>query len=274
MWWAESPQRRYGLDEVETLALRFQAGDEDAGMELLTAFRPYMYKYFTILRNGSMNIDDRDTRKFIRIFIADDDTRYKLRFSWHPKWARKTAYSLAHYVSKLYEYISDDDIWQELGEIMLKLAKRYKRLGDRPMFAGYVANSYRYEVARRVQNNVKDPTIFRWASNLVYQDTPAEDVKQLEFSKLVKVCEDQNESEPLFQIDLMDLSASWIQGITSDYPFDTLLPSERLILKLYILDNQTFRQIGVTLGMHVNTVRRRYHVTLEKVKTRATESRD
>jgi hypothetical protein len=60
-------------DNIEALVLKFQSGDEAAGVELLNKFTNYFNKFSNIIKNTNVNLSDRESRFFISLFLQKDD---------------------------------------------------------------------------------------------------------------------------------------------------------------------------------------------------------
>lgn len=235
---------------IENLVEQFQNGDKDAARELLTAFDPYFKKYIKLIKEGFVNLSDKDTRKFIRLFTSDQEARVKLLKAKHSSRTRNKAFSAGNIVSNLCRDIPLDDIRQELNAILLTLAKRYKKKGTKTNFCGYLYNVFRYELFRRINEITSDPLVYNSSSNLSYSDESYQnDIEYIENEPEIYT------NHLVMQID-DQLGNSWVRGLTCSEPFDLLTHFQRIIVKLSYGDGYSDTYISKRLGLHRNTVRK------------------
>lgn len=235
-------------EAIEELVKSFQAGNEEAGLELIEVFKPYFTKYARLLQNGLLDLNDIDSRKFISLFISDAEVRRGLVRSYQTTYVRNEAYKAASLLVKLCDPIPEQDLSQEFILSLLILAKRYQKKGKKKNFCGYVYNSYRYELHRRLGQLTKDPLIFRADTNISYHDesnlTDENDniLDNIDLSNtLKKVLEDE-------------LDNSWVRGLTCSEIFLGLTQLQRLIIKLYYYEELSDYKIADKLGLHRNTI--------------------
>lgn len=246
---------------IDSLIFRFQGGEKDVGVELIEIFGAYLGKYLRLIKSAILDLDDRDSRRFISLYISDPETRKALRL--HKQYAeiQAEAYKAARRLKGVCDSIPEEDIQQELIASLFTLANRYKKRGTKKNFAGYLYNAYRFEIHRRLNNLTKDPVSFSHSINISYDDTQniteMEDHPMLiaQFEELPHVLGDQ-------------LSTNWIYGNVSSDLFEDLTPFERLILKLYYADGFLDQEIAEKTGYHRNWVCRRRHKAIKKIARR------
>lgn len=234
---------------IDELVLRYQNGDEKAGEELISLFYPYLLKYFKLLTEGTLDLSDKDSRKFICLFIDDAEVRKKLKRVYQPAEVRHQAYLTATMLSKNCKGINPDDLMQELTFILLRIAKRYKKKKKRVNFCGYLYNAFRYELFRTISKIIANPLVLFSESNISYYDESYINTKDnIENNPLIYI------NEPVMLID-EELGNSWIRGLTAGEGFEQLTPLQRLILKLRYQEGMKDTEIAERTGYHRNTIR-------------------
>jgi len=234
---------------IDELVMKYQSGSEEAAEELIRQLAPYMLKFFKIIRLGIIDLSDKDSRKFISLFIDDHKIRSKLKAAYQPAEARKEAYQAAQTIQILCTDIPSEDIIHELIVILLTLARRFTKKRSKVNFCGYLCNAYRFELARRIKAMTTDPLSYRADLNLSYNDQ-----EYLNEENLVEDNIQVYVNEPLVVIE-EELGNSWIRGITCSERFAKLTPLQRIILKMHYLDGEGDTAIADRLGIHRNTVR-------------------
>lgn len=225
---------------VDDIVIRYQTGDHTAAQELLESFGPFVHKYVNLL-NGNINVHDKDTRKFIALFIDDQEIRRKLRYPRLSKTTKLETEKVARQLNIIYQSIPREDITQELSMYILILAKRFKKQSPKKYFCGYLYNAYRYDVFRYVQRCMKEPLVYRAGINVDYNDYAYRDeLEAMAASQL----------EP----GLLDLDTGWITGLTCGPEFEKLSDLQRLIMVEYYVNGLKTNDIAEKLSMHRNTV--------------------
>jgi RNA polymerase sigma factor (sigma-70 family) len=235
-------------DLVDQLVEKYQTGDKDAAEELINQMSPYMIKYFKIIRLGVIDLSDRDSRRFISLFIEKYEAREKLKMKFQSRDARNEAYQAALMVQSMCSQIPSEDIIQELIVALLTLAKRFTRHKKKVNFCGYLYNAFRFELARRIKSITIDPLTHRSDFNLSYDDNEYlndEDSAGEEASYM---------TEPMMALE-EDLGNSWQRGLTCSDTFADLTQLQRIILKLYYIDGESDTSIANRLNLHRNTVK-------------------
>jgi RNA polymerase sigma factor (sigma-70 family) len=253
-----SPER---YEYIEDLVNRYQQGEKEAGLELIEVFRAFTSKYYLMFREGRVNLDDKDTRKFMMLFIPDISIRNSLKKSRHSAATKSEAFKAAAIIRSNCNSISDEDLEQELIEALLTLAKRYRKKGTKKNFAGYLYNSFRFQIYRQLMKTIKDPLSFASALNIPYDDDE-------NITELVEPSLNFIERERLIDMEENELGTNWIYGITASDLFDDLTPFDRLILKLYYIDGLHDYEIAKRSGFHRNWIYRKRHDAIQKIARR------
>jgi RNA polymerase sigma factor (sigma-70 family) len=249
-------------DLVDQLVEKYQAGDQDAAEELINQLSPYMIKFFKIIRLGVIDLNDRDSRRFISLFIDDYGARDKLKKKFQSRDARNEAYQAALMVQSMCSQIPAEDIVQELIVILLTLAKRFIKHRKKVNFCGYLYNGFRFELARRIKIITVDPLTHRTDFNVSFDDGEYISDEDLIDENELAFC-----NEPIMELE-EDLGNSWIRGITCGDMFEDLTPMQRMILKLYYIDGENDSSIGDKLGIHRTTVKSQRVKAEENLKTK------
>jgi hypothetical protein len=238
---------------IDELVIRYQdnEGREEAATELLEAFKPYLTKYFRIIRSGILNLKDIDTRKFISLFIADGRIRRALCRKRLSGDVKNAAFSAAHLICSSFELTSSEDIQQQLSCILLVLANRYLQKRKRLTFAGYVFNAFRFELYRTVEVHTTDPLTY--ASSLIITYNDGEFIEETtDFAISTEFLQARYIAIPDEELD-----TNWIYGLTCHDWFLEFTPLERLILRMSYVDGLSDMEISKRTGYHINTINRR-----------------
>lgn len=237
--------------ETDNLVFAFQNGDTDAAEKLIKAFDGFIEKYVRLLTGGIINFNDRDSRQFISMYIKDKTVRKKLSKRWQSADTRRAAYESLASLQRSCLLNTKEDIRQELICLFLMMAKRYRKKTDKSTFAGYIYSTYRFEVQRAFKEYTNDPLTFSGNTHLPYYDSEnlTENVDLLTdpFSDIDTILSPEDEQ----------FGPSWIHGTTAEGPFRDLSILDRLIMKMYHIDQLSDREIAEKTGFHINTVNSR-----------------
>ncbi len=246
---------------IDSLVANYQNGSKDSASELIDMFSPYINKYIKMLKENIIDLNNKDSRFFILLFVSDAKLRKQLHRSKQPSEARKAAYDALSFINKTCTLLTEEDITQELIMILLILAKRYKQSQGKNFFTGYVYNVFRYELFRRVIEITGDPLTFSAVSNLNYNDEENEEDNNF--------TNDPNLHIEVAFIDSEDnvLDYNWEQGHTCSEEFLELTTFERKILKMSYQDGFDDKAIGERVGMHRHTIRTRKKEAIDKVRS-------
>lgn len=223
-------------DDIDNLVKQYNNGDKESAMQLIETFKPYIYKYLNLLKYNKIQYGN-DVRRFLALFVSDIEVRKSIHNKKDPRSA-KYMYETCSLLNMQLNYVSAEDLEQDMYSILLVLATRYK--DKNKSFAAYVYNAFIYELKRTVESYIMDPlnSYVILDENITYANDD-------------------------------DLDDDWVNGITCNYVFEKLKPIDRQILKLYYDIGYTDKQIADILGMHKQSVYRKRHNIINKVKEAA-----
>ena len=236
---------------TDDLVFAYQSGDMEAAEELLRAFNGFIEKYARLLTGGTINFNDRDSRQFISMYIKDKEVRRKLKKRWQSADTRRTAYESLASLQRSCLLNGKEDVRQELICLFLIMAKRYRKKTEKGTFAGYVYSTYKFEVQRAFREYCKDPLTFSGNTHLPYFDS--ENVTE-NVDLLIDPFEDP---DIVLSPEDEQFGPSWIHGATAEGPFKDLNIMDRLIIKMYHIDQLTDKEIAERTGFHINTINNR-----------------
>lgn len=244
----------YNIDE---LVLSYQAGDQEAGEELLRLYggHPsykglslYLGKYYKMLRFGKFEFRDKDSRLFVRLFIEDSATRDALLKSYQSKKVKEDTTRKLGTVSESLKVLEDEDLQQDLRMLFLKQCMRYKKQNRN--FGAYLYNSYGFAVKNYIKAIQKpaEPYVHMRKELIRISDDKFKDgeadilLKDSIFAKA-----------PVILID-EELGNSWVRGLTCGDEFKELTQLQRLIIKLNYHEGWSDGKIASMMGIHINTI--------------------
>jgi RNA polymerase sigma factor (sigma-70 family) len=246
-------------DHIDELVIRFQAGKTECGEELIEIFQPFFLKYINIVKEGKVNLKDRDSRKFIALFMNDPEVIHKLNKRFHSNETKNNAYKTILYLNNTCNLIDEEDIKQEIYLAFLTLINRWTKKKGKSNFCGYVYNCFRYEFRRAISNLVKDPIVNNTYVNLRYMDSEnlTDDIEIL----------DKVNTENTIMITLEEeIDNNWVRGLTCSEEFLSLTTLQRMILKEYYCDKSTDKAIAHKTGLHINTIFRNRTKAIEVLR--------
>lgn len=167
---------------------------------------------------------------------------------------RHDIYVRFNFVKESYGHLDSSDILTDLRMLFIQLAKRYKQVGK--SFCCYVANLYRYEVFRHIQQFDKNPL------NIHYKNVIYEDCAQ---SKASDFGVDDTIEDHIYENNMGLPDMTWIKGESCSDLFNILTPDERKILVKYYLENYCDRQIADIFDMHMNTCNSKRRTAINKL---------
>lgn len=252
-------RRKSNIEEqqhIDELVFKYQAGDEAAGVKLLSIYgadpkakKPtsYIGKFHKLIRFGRIDFKDYDSRVFMSCFFPGEE-QYAIRQSYQYKKTKEDVVRKLQQIVEAMKAIDEDELVQELRFLFLQQAMRYEDKGR--TFGGYLNNSYRYEVAR-------------WIIKLMKKDEPYIKIRK----ELMRIADDHLHDEQS-DVDVQDsifaqapmifmdeeLGNSWVRGLTCGEEFKDLTPLQRLIIKLNYYDGWSDGRIADKMGIHINTI--------------------
>ena len=253
------------MKELSEWAEEAQNGSEEAICWLLEkyGFRKdgvpvgYLGKYYRLLVYGKIDLRDKDTRRFLQLYIAQADVRKKLtnRFQDYP--TTLCAQQTADYLSEKSRLLPAEDLQQELIGAFLDLVHRYI---PKPhvSFEGYIYNTYRFKVYELLRKYIFKYEAFHHPE-LLYLD---------EFEDKRAVIEPQEAWFDRFyasELKREDLGIFWINGRCGAL-FKELTVFERMVIRDHDFYGYNDEAIAEKYGYHRNTILKARHRAINKIK--------
>ena len=252
---------------VDSLIEQYQSGEnqDEAIDELIKLFKPYLNKFFNIIRKGQLNLKDYDSRMFISMFIDDSNIRRDLARNRQPSSVQHEAHMKAEWLADAFKRTDNEDIMQDLKTVLITQANRFTKKKKRVGFVGYLNNSFRFELRRVLDSHTRDPLTYSSTRIISYNDTENID-NGSNFADTPYFMEDE-------YLAIMDeeLDINWIYGSTCHPVFKNLAPLDRLILRMSHLENMSDVEISRKTGFHVNTIRKRKKKAIKDIEKKMEE---
>ena len=229
---------------------------KNAAAEIMKTFEPLFTKYTLIIKTGHIDFDDKESKRFVRLFIGDARLKNALKGENVSHSHRYEIKQKFNFVRETYGSQDENIIRSDLQLLMLILAKRYRQMGYN--FCAYVYNAYSFEVSRHIYKFISNP------ANIPYRAGEYEDYMQTYEEQVVE----DGLVDKTYENNVGVPDSSWVQGTTCSDLFSALDPVERKILIKYYMEEMNDRQIGEALGLHINTInkkRRKALATLAEV---------
>jgi len=249
---------------IDQLVKRYQDGDSEAGLELVQLFgysespdtlSKLFKKYYDLLRFGVINFRNKDTRRFLMLFISDEQVRKAMIPFYQYANTKREVRKITQRINDKMQFVSDEEMIQDFAYILLILAKRFEKRSDKIYFCGYVAKSFKFEVFKHYRPLFKDVLFSNFTEELI-------DIKDED--SMIEPDENWLRNDLYFQNERDALGLNWISGKTADFPFDHLTPFERTILSLHDDKKYTYEQIGMQMGYHRDTIwTKRKHIKIK-----------
>lgn len=288
----EESKKLFGLNEyqkVHQLVYKYQAGDLQAGEELIESFTMFFTKYVSLIKFGKFDLNHYSTRSFIKLFVEDPTERRKVNPYLNSK-ANYVVKKTVELIVKLFETSDQDDIKQDLKSIFLTMCKKYK--DTRPSFHDYISKNFHFYTYRYFEKMTKDPIScgYIYIPKMVY-DTADGDTIGL--SDLTNVIEDekalvesqqtindlnlhyniQNSEIPVIKADEIQsvyedefIDINWINGITCTDIFKNLTAFERKIIFMWYVERKTDTEIGKEFNVCRGTINKRRGIAKKKIE--------
>lgn len=225
-------------NEIEELVQRFKDGDRSVGEQLLQKFENYFNKFYLIVKNITINLNDRETKFFISMFLNDATLFQKKEDISSDDY--HTVMQAFGSVCNTYGKLPREDIYQDMYLVFFTLLNRYKPIGK--TFGSYLCTSFVYEYSRLIKSYLKDP--------LSRVDKTVEYIDMFHRNRYV---------EPEYAFFNMPYDEEkqddlWIHGLTCSEAFSKLTPLERIILIRYYIERKSDREIAEQIGRTRNYV--------------------
>lgn len=259
---------------VDELVLAAQAGSQEATETLLLLYgwhessRPthFIGKYYDLLLYGKINLRDKDTRRFLQLYMKEKDMRNKLIYHYQDYVGSLAAQETADYLQNKVAVIDKKDLLQELIVLFMESVKSYKKQDKQIDFSGYLYNSYRYKVYHYLRKKLFKFDVLQNDQRDEYIDKETADPK-------ADIEPQESWFDRFYASDLKrdDLGIFWINGRCGSL-FEDLSVFERTVLRDRYFYKQTDGEIALRYGYHINTIYNRRHKALEKLTNKKRES--
>ena len=255
------------MKELSEWVEEAQSGNEEANCFLLEKYgyrkegvpTGYLGKYYRLLVYGRIDLRDKDTRRFLQLYMPDKEDRNKLTRHYQDYRTTLQAQEVANYLQNKVSLFPKEDLLQELVLLFLECVNRYQKKTDTIDFSGYLYNSYRFKVYAFLRKRVFK---YEWLHHpeLCLLEDDIEDE-----SATIEVQEAWFDRFYAADLKRNDLGIFWINGRCGSL-FEPLSVFERMVLRDHDFYGLTDGTIAKRYGYHINTIYKRRHVALEKLK--------
>jgi len=288
--------RKYEVDyskdyqKVHDLVYEYQNGSMEAANILLESFSKFLSNYINLIKFGRYNLNYYSVRSFIKLFVEDPNDRKLLNSYFFNQYTSKSiTFSTVNIIMNIFHESTYEDIKQDLKIIFFNMCKKYKDV--RPSFHAYVDKNFHYYAYRYWEKTIRDPigrgsslsistTIkshkFTEDMKLTLADMLEDQQSKVEsdyvLNKITVYYDIKSSSIPIAFGEENDdtynnnfLNTNWANGITCSKAFKILTPLERIIVKLWYVDNLTDTQIGEKLGICRGSINKRRNIAKTKI---------
>lgn len=243
----------YEKMDVDQLVFAYQAGDQEAAMQLLTRYgysldgepTRFLGKYYQLLVHGAYDLRDKDVRRFLQLYMNDGESRRVMTYHLQDTATKKDAARVVNLLTTHIQQVDKEDVMQDLVLLFLDQAMKFEKQKKQVDFSGYLYNSYRYKVYHLLQKKL-----------FSYDVLLSEDLQEFDEDIIgedgVVIKDEWFYPEPVLK-DEPELGLDWVQG-NCHAVYAPLSVLERLILKLAYDRHLTDEQIAKQLGFHRNTI--------------------
>lgn len=263
------------MDNQNELVFQAQDGKKESLEKLLFDYgyrqnepwTMFLGKYLSLLKYGKINLRDKDTRRFLQLYIKDEEIRRKLRYHYQDYRTTIVSQETANYLQEKCSIIPEEDLKQHLVLLFIESVMKFKVVKKDVDFNGYLYNTYRFRVFEYFR-------VFVFKRDMLLQP--------LRLISDVDIPEEQKELEPqeawldrfyASELDNDRLGIFWINGRCGSL-FQELTPFERTVLRDRYFLKKTDGQIAEEYGYHINTIYKRRHAAIEKLKKKKEETLD
>lgn len=248
-------------EKVDELVFAYQRGEDGAAEALLEMFAGddmrsrFIGKYIKLLKHEVFDLTDKDTRRFLQLYMVDG--RDALVNRYQSREGKAAAAQTAGMLARALHTYDEEELVQDLVMLFLTQAGRYEKQKKQVNFGGYLYNSFRFTVFNHLKK-----TVFKYdALNHPRRELLEEDMA---YTDGIEVSERWFDCPEGRFGDAEDLGLDWVTG-DCNYAFAELTQTERLILKLSYEDGKTDSEIAEQLGFHRNTVLKYRHQAKENL---------
>lgn len=242
-----------------------QEGDQTQILSLLIDFgyrkkgrwSGLLGKYDKLLWHGRVDFRNKDTRRFLQLYLADASIRRNLTWRYQDYKTTMKTQSMANYIqNNVQRHYAREELRQELVLLFIECLHKYE---EQPhiTFGGYLNNVFRYRVYNLLQKTVfkQDPLSF---SDSLNEDEVSLDLNHLALERLFSPLQHR-------EFDKDELGFFWINGLCSPI-FKELTPFDRTILLSRYEKKETDISIAKRYGYHRNSIYLKRHEAINKIK--------
>lgn len=237
---------------VDQLVINYQNREPLASDKLIEAFDGFINKYYEVIVNGKIYLNNPSIRTFIGMFSNREDYRNNMYKYKHAPTVVRKAKSCVKYIHHTFNIYEDEEIKSILISDFLEIANKYKPIDENPRFHSYLLKSYHYKVYHTLMKACKDP-LFHCRTQGMYLNENDLELAVYDNYNLNNVAENQR-----FLVTENDnyVDDNWVAGFTTDI-FSEYSPVDRKILKLKYIDTLTDGDIADKLSVCRATINRR-----------------
>lgn len=261
----QQPEKQKSIPEwveIEDLVRQYKHSKEQgnradtAVIALIERFYPLFKKYLIMIKGGSINFQDRETRKFIKCFMIEPVLKSMLANNTVTQVARNAIYQRFNFVRESYGALPEDEILHDLKYLLMIMLDRYQIMGR--SFCAYVKGSYCYEVFRHIKRFIKDPTNIHY-KNIEYEDYMI-DKEAIDYLAAPE--------SHFFENSEMLPDISWVIGQTCSDEFSGLTNLQRRILIKFYLEKISDKNIAAGFGMLASQITAIRTDTINEIKSK------
>lgn len=243
-----------------------QNGDQESLNQLLIAYgyrkeewTSFLGKYLDIFLYGKVDLQDKDTRRFLQLYIKDKNIRQKLTYHYRDYVGQLAGQEMATYLQNKTSFLEIEDLKQSLVLLFIESVMRFEHVKKQVGFNGYLYNSFRFRVYEYLRQNVfKNETSLKIEHKEEYTDS-------IDESSSIEPQEEWFDRFYASEVNRDNLGIFWINGRCAEV-FQPLTTFERTLLRDRYLLKQTDGEIAKKYGYHINTIYKRRHKAIKKLK--------
>lgn len=251
-------------DELQQLVSDSQRGDYRATERLLEVFDNLLSKYVNLLYRAQYNLkDSTNTRAFIALYVKDAKVRYPLLKNQLNAQGYKEVQKIITTLQGMAMRYDEEDVSQTVKMAFIHCVERYERTeskqGGFVPFAGYINWYLKFIIKRYVDVYLIDQNgrhSFAILPDEIEEDFDYDPQLGYHLPPTLKLEE---------MIGPQKIDEYWVAGDTATFPFDTLSPHERQLLRWRYAENIQVSKIAYMITEHPNTLRDHYKTIRAKL---------
>jgi len=257
------PTTKHNRDilRIDELVLAYKNGNvherNDALTDLINQFGGYFNKYVDILHGGALNLHNRDTYRFLSLFLPKQE-----KTTQSITWVRRS-------IVRIMQHYERGDIYNELVLIFINLLNKYKRVENEQgvvNFVHYFTTVFRFRVKDWYNSLTGQPLL----SNPVYIDEGLEDsdgnlLPFLADGLITGIGYEFDVSELDRRLDLKRLDMAWVAR-SSDPLFRDCSQYDRYLLYNCFGLGKSVQSIADMLGRDKDTIWRHLHRIMDNLR--------